>query len=351
MKTSFCVTKKRSGILLFVRIAFLVFIVLQNNLLLAQSFDIPSSEYGISFGNSKYFTGLRFNLIDKHVDRITGVNVTFWKSQENEDAVMRGISLGIIPEAGDMGYLQIGVAGVGATHNLMGISMGVLGVGAGGDVTGINIGGLGAGSGGSVTGISIGGLGVGCGKDLTGINIGGLGAGAGGDVRGFTLGLFGAGAGQDLWGITIGGLGVGAGEDVFGITLGGLGAGAGERMTGINIGGLGVGAGEELSGLSIAALGAGSPHIKGITIGGLAVGGVEITGITLSAAHVRIEDDGILTGFAFSAFNFVKGLVRGVTLGIVNYAYEVNGIQLGLVNYVADNPSGLKVLPLFNTNF
>lgn len=351
MKPQIPAPKKSSKLFIAICVIVLLNIIPQNDLLFAQSLDIPSSKYGISFGNSKYFTGLRFNLVDKHVDRITGINVTFWKSKENEEAIMRGISLGIIPEAGDMGYIQLGVAGVGATHSLSGLTMGILGAGAGGDISGITIGGLGAGAGGSVTGISIGGLGVGGGKNLTGINIGGLGAGAGGDVRGLSLGLFGVGAGQNMWGINIGGLGAGAGQDIFGITLGGLGAGAGQTMTGINIGGLGVGAGQELRGLSLAVLAAGSPSIKGITIGGLAVGGVEITGITLSIAHVRIEDDGILTGFGFSAFNYVKGLVRGVTLGIVNYAYEVNGIQLGLVNYVEGNPSGLKILPLFNTNF
>ena len=76
-----------------------------------------------------------------------------------------------------------------------------------------------------------------------------------------------------------------------------------------------------------------------------------MTGFSAALAHVRIEDDGILTGFAASAFNYIKGVVKGVTLGVVNYAYEVHGIQLGLVNYVADNPAGLKILPIFNTNF
>jgi hypothetical protein len=44
-------------------------------------------------------------------------------------------------------------------------------------------------------------------------------------------------------------------------------------------------------------------------------------------------------------------LLRGVSVGIVNYAYDVSGVQLGLVNYIDDNPPGLKVLPLFNTKF
>ena len=71
----------------------------------------------------------------------------------------------------------------------------------------------------------------------------------------------------------------------------------------------------------------------------------------MALAHVRIENDGILTGLTAGAFTYIKGLLKGVSFGIVNYAYEVEGIQLGLVNYVADNPGGLKILPIFNTNF
>ena len=44
----------------------------------AQSLDIPSKKWGLSFGNSKEFTGLRFNFRDHGVVRITGVNVTLW---------------------------------------------------------------------------------------------------------------------------------------------------------------------------------------------------------------------------------------------------------------------------------
>ena len=67
-------------------------------------------------------------------------------------------------------------------------------------------------------------------------------------------------------------------------------------------------------------------------------------------AHIRIEDNGILTGLAASAFTYIKGLLNGVSLGVFNYAHEVSGIQIGLLNYVADNPPGLKILPIFNTS-
>ncbi len=154
-----------------------------------------------------------------------------------------------------------------------------------------------------------------------------------------------------MTGILIGGLGAGAGENATGFQLGLIGVGAGETMTGVNVGGIGVGAGEALSGLTIGAIGAGSQKIRGVTIAGIAAGGVDITGITAAIGMVKIENDGIHTGFNLSAFNFIKGTQVGFSIGIVNYAYTLKGIQIGLVNYVRDNPKYLKVLPIINANF
>lgn len=288
----------------------------------AQSLDIPSHNFGISFGNSQNFTGLRFNYRDHHVDRITGINVTLWDSYENEHAEVRGMSLGVMPGGGYLSGLQIGVLGIAAEKDIKGISFGLLGAGSGGDVTGLGIGGLGIGCGGSMRGVFLGGLGVGCEGDISGILIGGLGAGAGGSLTGFTFGL----------------LGVGAGHNITGINIGGLGAGAGERVSGITIGGLGVGA----------------PAIRGLTIGGLGIGATDIKGVTIAVGTIRIEDEereGSYSGFAASAFNYIKGEQTGVSIGIVNYTYKLNGIQFGLINYVRDNPDFLKILPLINFNF
>lgn len=42
----------------------------------AEGWGLPSETWGIGFGNSRRFTGLRLNLADKDVERITGLNVT-----------------------------------------------------------------------------------------------------------------------------------------------------------------------------------------------------------------------------------------------------------------------------------
>ena len=288
--------------------------------LFSQSFDFPSKKWGISFGNSKEFTGLRFNFRDSRVKRITDINVTLWPpKKDNEEARVNGLSLGVAAGGGYMHGVHLGVLGVGAEKNLAGFSVGLIGVGSGENVTGLNIGGLG----------------VGAGEDLIGINIGGLGVGAGENLIGINIGVLGAGAGENMTGLNIGGLGVGAGENLIGINIGGLGAGAGEKSVGLTIGGLGVGAEE----------------VQGITIGGLGVGGEVLKGIQLALGTVIVPRGGRMIGFSASAFNYIRGTQTGVTIGIVNYCWRLKGVQIGLVNIVRDNPKYSKVLPLINVNF
>lgn len=285
-----------------------------------QSLDIPSKTWGISFGNSKSFTGLRFNFRDSQVQRVNGLNLTLWQPhKDNKDAVIQGLSFGILPGGGYLRGIQLGILGVSAEKELKGISLGGLGIGAGKDVTGITIGGLGAGAGGSMKGVNIGGIGVGASKDLVGFNVGGIGAGAG--------------------------------DNMTGLNIGGVGVGAGKVLAGINIGGVGVGAGERLTGLTLVGLAAGAPEVRGITIGGLAVGGNDVKGIQIAGGFIMINKGGRLAGLAASSFNYIRGAQTGLAIGIVNYAYSVKGLQIGLVNIVRDNPRGLKVLPVFNTSF
>jgi len=269
-----------------------------------QSLDIPSKTWGISFGNSKSFTGLRFNFRDSQVQRVNGLNLTLWQPRkDNKDAVIQGLSFGTLPGGGYLRGIQLGILGVSAEKELKGISLGLLGAGCGGDVVGLTAGGLGAGCGGSITGLNLGGLGIGAGKDVTGTTIGGPGAGAGGSMKG------------------------------------------------VNIGGVGVGAGERLTGLTLGGLAAGAPEVRGITIGGLAVGGNDVKGIQIAGGFIMINEGGRLAGLAASSFNYIRGAQTGLAIGIVNYAYSVKGLQIGLVNIVRDNPRGLKVLPVFNTSF
>ena len=319
----------------------LTLILASQGALADDGFGIPSKRWGIGFGNSKRFTGIRFNFRDSGVERVDGINFTLWQPRDQErGAEVNGLSLGLIPGGGRMRGIQLGVLGVAATESMSGLSIGLLGCGAGGDMTGINFGGLGCGAGGSVRGINIGLLGMGAGEELWGINIGGLGCGAGERVAGISIGL----------------LGCGAGEEMVGVQFAGLGLGAGKRMAGLQIAGFGLGAGEELWGVSLAGIAAGSPKVTGITVAGGAVGGLEIRGIALAVGCVRVMDkdkmrEGLMKGLAASACNWIAGEQRGLSIGILNYAEKLEGVQLGLINIAKNNPKGAKVLPLMNAHF
>src|SRR5512136_1909064 len=112
--------------------------------LAAQGLNFPAKTWGVSFGNSKNFTGLRFNFRDDRVQKITGVNITLWRpSKNNAEAVVTGLSLGLGPGGGRLRGVQIGLLGAGAEKSMVGLNIGGLGVGAGEDLVGINLGGLG----------------------------------------------------------------------------------------------------------------------------------------------------------------------------------------------------------------
>ncbi|MCF6270415.1 MAG: hypothetical protein L3J41_11930 [Melioribacteraceae bacterium] len=52
-----------------------------------------------------------------------------------------------------------------------------------------------------------------------------------------------------------------------------------------------------------------------------------------------------------AGYNRIHGTQTGLTIGIVNYAKNLNGVQIGLVN-IADNNSGWsRVLPFVNAHF
>lgn len=314
------------------------------------SLDIPVKGYGLSIGNSAKFTGLRINFRDRQVEQIDGVNITLWSAKNNDSAVVNGLSLGLMPEAGELNGINLGL-GVSAEKRLFGVNLGIIGFGAGGNVAGINIGGIGGGAGGNMHGINLGLIGIGAGGDLTGLNIGGIGAGAGGDLKGISIGLIGVGGGKNVAGITIGGIGVGGSKNVSGLTIGGIGAGAGEKLSGINVGGVGVGAGNTLTGINIGGVGVGAPIVRGLSIGGLGVGGEDVKGVSLALGSVKIDRDGRHTGVSISTLNWNKGRQSGLALGIVNYASQLNGFQIGLINYVKDNPKFLKILPIINFHF
>jgi len=355
----------------------------------AQGLGLPTGKWGLGFGNLKTFTGIRFNSVDSNIDKLIGINTTFWFSKPFEDHTGKftGLGLGIPMAMGTKDRYGVSLAflGVAAPDHLGGIN--IAGVAVGGNyVTGINIGGIAAGAGETMSVINMGGLAAGAGTKLAGINVGGLAVGAGSDVAGINIGGMAAGAGNSIGGLNVGGLAVGAGKNVAGLSIGGLAlgagnnltglnvaslaAGAGNNITGINVAGLALGAGGTVKGLNVAGLAAGSgTSLSGITIAGLAAGSPEINGLVVSPvagaarikgiiiapAYIRVKVDdseedqpAIMKGLAISSFNHIQGTQKGVTIGIFNFANDLRGLQLGVLNFNKSNPKGLRWLPIFN---
>ena len=92
----------------------------------------------------------------------------------------------------------------------------------------------------------------------------------------------------------------------------------------------------------------GAPAIEGFALGGIGVGGLRLQGLMMAGGLIRVERTGELHGVGVSAFNYIKGNQRGLTIGLVNFARSLNGVQVGLINIARSNPSGRKVLPIVN---
>lgn len=316
----------------------------------AQSLDLAVNGVGLSIGDSEEITGVRLNFRDRQMRRVSGINATIWMPYEGHGGDVKGLAVGLpLTGADNIEGIGYGLLGVGANKDLTGIAFGGLGAGAGQDLQGIAFGGLGVGAGRDLTGISFGGLGAGSGRDLLGLSMGGLGAGAGRDAVGVIMGGLGAGAGQDMKGIVLAGMGAGAGRDFVGIAVSGIGAGAGRDFTGISMSGIATGAGGTLKGLHMAGIAVGATTVRGIMVSGFAAGGHDVNAFSFAPGYFHVDDGGIQRGVSVSAFNRILGDQNGLTIGIVNWARNLNGFQLGLLNF-AGNKDRMKWMPIINWN-
>ena len=140
-----------------------------------RALNFPTKNYGISIGNSHEFTGIRINYADEDIKAVNGLNFTLWiKPRKNKDAVINGMSVGVLPTAGSMQYLNLGLLAVGcAQGDLNGVSVGGLFIGTGGDINGLSIGGLfiltDEGDIIHINGVTVGGLAIGTDGEINGV--------------------------------------------------------------------------------------------------------------------------------------------------------------------------------------
>lgn len=328
------------------------------------SIDIPTSTWGISFGNSKNFNGFRFNYRECDVETVNGFNFTLWEGKSVLDSEVNGFSLGLVPHASRLNGLNVGF-GLISEDQMSGINLGLLAAVSNGNLYGINFGGLALVSNGSMAGINFGGLALVSEEDIGGINFGGLAQVANGNLYGLNFGGLALVSSGNLIGFNVGGLALVSNGDLSGINLSLLASVSSENLCGINFSGLALVSSEEVKGLNVGGLVVvGEESLYGLSIAfgqlqskneiwGLTVSGYktetyDFTGANFTIAWTEIEN---LHGFSVAAYNRIYGEQKGLTIGIVNFAEELNGLQLGLIN-IANNNSGIfKILPFINAHF
>lgn len=106
-----------------------------------------------------------------------------------------------------------------------------------------------------------------------------------------------------------------------------------DKINGVGIAGFTV-SGDTLNGLFVGVWGVARWNgnikvINGLAMGGIGVSAEKINGIAIGSLVVSEIQNGI----SFALFNSTKNL---------------KGIQIGIINHVANNPKGLKWLPLIN---
>jgi hypothetical protein len=117
-------------------------------------------------------------------------------------------------------------------------------------------------------------------------------------------------------------------------------------MTGLHVAGIGIGSGGTLKWVSVAGLGIGASSIRGFAAAA-GVGSEDVRGVVVAPIYFKIAQGGEMRGVNMSAYNDVRGLQRGLAIGLFNYARTLDGVQIGILNYARNKHRG-KLLPLVN---
>jgi hypothetical protein len=293
----------------------LLLLVVSPSRRLAAQLNLGVHNVGVSFGNSREWTGIRFNFQDQDVERVSGLNVTLWTPGKDGYGARKveGIALGVSPASETMRGVSVGIAAVVTKREMIGIQAATAVV-SNGNIDGVTLGLLATVSNGNMRGINVGGLATVANGGIDGVGVGGLAVVSNGRARWVTGSLLAVVANGGIDGVSASGLATVSDGPVRGFAFSGL-----------------------------ATVGS---DLQGITISGLAaVGSRSITGL---AATIGRTDTRELRGVAIGAYNRVRGEQRGVTIGIYNRSRELHGLQLGVLNH-AENARGIfRWLPIAN---
>ena len=150
-------------------------------------------------------------------------------------------------------------------------------------------------------------------------------------------------------GIHLAGLAVVSQRNASGVQVGGLALVAEGDLTGLSLGGLATVSEGDQTGINLAGLATVTEGTtRYLSAAGLAVVAGRVEGAALSLGKVYTPDQ---AGLAVSAYNDIRGVNRGLSIAIYNYARTSPGLQVGLINYVRDNRDGLRLLPCVNRSW
>ena len=360
-----------------------------------RSLQLMIGDTGLGIGHVPRITGLRVNWSDQHLERVTGVNLTLWRARpEGVGGQIRGLALGLAPQAGHLAGVGAGLGAVVGEESLTGLHAAGLASIAGESTRGIQLAGLAAISGEDTRGIQLGGLAAISGEDTRGIQLGGLAAISGEDARGVQAGGMAMIGGGNVRGLQAGGMAVVAGNELRGAQAAGLAVVGGGAMHGIQAAGLATVAGGNARGLQVGGLAVvAGGRMDGVQVGGIAVvSGCSMRGVQLSLGSVETnradQRFGIpeaecpargTTGLTAGGFRVVTPEARGITgavgwisadeirglsaaglqrsglhvglsVGLINWTDHLRGVQLGLLNRAGNNPAPFRVLPLLNVS-
>jgi hypothetical protein len=169
-----------------------------------KALNIPLRKYGLSFGNSAEFNGIRFNYADSYVQRINGINFTLWtkfKTALNPDAVVNGLSVGTIVNAKKIRPLGVFLVGAAGCESVSGLSLAGIGI-ASSKLNGISVCGLMLG-GDVINGLTVSSLFSNASRAVNGLNVSGLAVMSEGDINGLAAAIAGIYGKETIRGCTL----------------------------------------------------------------------------------------------------------------------------------------------------
>ncbi len=308
-----------------------------------RSLDLGYADYGLSFGDSPRWRGIRVNFQDGAFQDVRGLNLTLWTPKPEPDSRLIGIAAGLCgPGAGRITGISLGLVSVLALERMRGLQASGLATISEGRICGISASGLATIAKGDLCGLALSGIATLARQNMTGIQASGFLTLAEGNMTGAHLSLFSTYAEGAMTGLNVAG----------GAVL------SGTRLRGINLAGLGLGAeawpAPAQEGAPLAGPDAETPPPRRASVEGLSVSlrivADELLGLSVAGAQCRAR---VMKGVSVALLNRFAETQQGVAIGLFNHAAALEGFgcQLGLVNHVAENPPLLRWLPVFNTRF